>query len=94
MSESARNLVATILNDKNAINTLAAACTSQSNTSTSTQYRTTDEELFSLFQRGRRPAENPPGPPAMDRSPFPSQEPANPIYNLRPFTRRGPRSKR
>ncbi|MEQ2185851.1 hypothetical protein GOODEAATRI_022386 [Goodea atripinnis] len=95
MSESARNLVAAILNDEHAINTLASACTNQSSTSNRIQYRTTDEEIFSLFQRGRQSATNAPGPFAsMDR--LPSQEPPStaPIYNLRPFTRKGPRPKR
>lgn len=47
MSESPRNLVSALLN------TLVNACTGQNNTGKHFQYCSTDEEMYSLFHRGR-----------------------------------------
>lgn len=104
MSDSARNLVAAILSNDELINTLANACTGQ-NTGNRIQYRSTDEEVHSLFHRGRPSAVNITGQavPAFQTNinternmPSTSQgsHTAAPIYNLRPFTRKGPRQKR
>lgn len=101
MSESARNLVAAILSNDHLINTLANACTGQ-NTGNRTQHRSTDEEIYSLFHRGRANAVNFTAQevPAYQANiternmPSTSQGPPTAIYNLRPFTRKGPRHKR
>ena len=53
LSESARNLVSAILNNEDIINTLATACAGQRNVVNQTQYRSTEEEMHSLFHRGR-----------------------------------------
>lgn len=99
MSESARNLVAAILSNEEIINTLASACTGQ-NTGNRIQYRSTDEEIRSLFNRGRPnmnlTGQAAPACQANFNTPSTSQEPpaTAPMYNLRPYTRKGPRHKR
>jgi len=53
MSQSARNLVAGKLNNEDIINTLAVACTGQNLPDTPAQYRSSDEEVSSLFNSGK-----------------------------------------
>lgn len=109
MSESARKLVAVLLGNEDLINTLANASTTQGNVNVvnSTQYRSTDEELSSLFRR-ESPAVMNTSQPVMlpsyqasnvtDTQPPNQQQPPNvlsvPIYNLRPYTLQGPRQRR
>lgn len=98
MSESARNLVSAILSNEDIINTLANACTGQ-NTGNRIQYRSPDEEIYSLFHRGRPNAGNLPGqagPVFQTNTPSTSQVPPTtaPIYNLRPSTRKSPGHRR
>jgi len=53
MSQSARNLVGGILKNEDIINTLANVRTGQNPPDTPAQYRSSDEEVRSLFNRGR-----------------------------------------
>jgi len=53
ISQSAWNLVGGILKNEDIINTLANACTGQNPPATPAQYRSSDEEFRSHFNRGR-----------------------------------------
>ncbi|XP_039681975.1 uncharacterized protein LOC120575324 [Perca fluviatilis] len=100
MSESARNLVSAILSNEEIINTLANACTGQ-NTGNGNriQYRSPDEEVYSLFHRGRPNVGNlagQAGPHHQANVNTPSTSTFNqvapttaPTYNFRPSTRSG-----
>ncbi len=99
MSQSACNLVAAILSNDVIINALVNACASQNPPETHAQCHTSDEEVRSLFNQGR------PGPSTTGQAavyhtnlsmPSTSQQcpTTAPLYNLRPFTRKGPRQKR
>ncbi len=99
MSQSARNLVAAVLSNDVIINALVNACASQNPPETRAQCHTSDEKVRSLFNRGR------PGPSTTGQAavyhtnlsmPSTSQQcpTSAPLYNLHPFTRKGPRQKR
>ena len=93
MTQSARDLVAAILNDKAIVNTLANVCVGQYTEARAQHYCSSEEEVRSLFNRGR------PGPPTVSQAAnqvnlsmlSTSQEcpPAAPVYKLRPYTRKG-----
>lgn len=99
MAQSARDFVAAILSNDELVNALANACTSQNLPDNRAQSRTSEEEVRSLFNRGR------PVPSTTGQTVFynpnltmPSTTQqcltTTPPYNLRPFTTRGPRRKR
>ena len=91
MSEAARDIVAAILSNEEIISTLANARVNN------TQYRSTEEEVAAIFHRGRpRAAAGQAVPAYQAMASVNAQEAPTtaPIYNLRPFTRRGPRHRR
>jgi len=53
MSQATRNLVAAILSNEDMINTLANACQNPSDTPAQYPAHSSDEEIRSIFNRGR-----------------------------------------
>ncbi|TKS65833.1 G2/M phase-specific E3 ubiquitin-protein ligase [Collichthys lucidus] len=96
MSQTAHKLVAAILNNEDMINTLANACQNPPNTPAHYPVRTSEEEVCSIFNRGRPTTGQAAAYRANLSMPSTSQECPNtaPVYNLRPYTRKGPRHKR
>ena len=80
MSDTAENLVAAILGNEEPINTLANAYHFTSQNTNVNYYPSMDQEIHSLFNRGRYQANFPRDMPAL------SQEAPAPIYNLHPYT--------
>ncbi|KAM7390869.1 hypothetical protein PAMA_008863 [Pampus argenteus] len=75
------------------INTLANACQNPPNTPAHYPARTSEEEVRSIFNRGRPTTGQAAAYRANLSMPSTSQECPNtaPVYNLRPYTRKGPR---
>ena len=88
MSDTAENLVAAILGNEEPINTLANAYHFTSQNTNVNYYPSMDQEIHSLFNRGRYQANFPRDMPAL------SQEAPAPIQPASLYTRKVPRQKR